>query len=108
MAHDDGVRPHRAQRVQRVHQRFALGDAGCLRGDRNRVRAQAFRREFKTGARAGGVLKEQIHHHASLQQIELAEALAGTHLEMPRAVQDGLHLVARQVFNAQKALHGAF
>ena len=50
-------------------------NAGGLRRDRYRVRAQAFRREFETGAGARGSFKEQIHHHAPLQKIEVAKTL---------------------------------
>ena len=33
MPHDDGIRPHGAERVQRIDQRFAFGDAGTRGGD---------------------------------------------------------------------------
>ena len=93
------------KRVQRVHQRFALGNAGRLRGDGNCVRAEPLRRNFEAGAGARGRLEEKIHHGAAPQQIEPLETLPGSGLKIAGAIEDGPDLGARQMFRPEKPRH---
>ncbi len=102
VAHDNRVRAHGGEGIQSVDQGLAFGDAGGLGGDRYGVRAEALGGDFETGAGARGGFEEQVHHHASAQQIELAEALTWLGLKIARAIEDGLNLFPRQIVNAQQ------
>src|ERR1039458_3933846 len=90
-------------RVQRVHQRFAFGDAGPRRGDGNRVRPQAFGRDLKAGPRARGSFVEQVDDHLSAQRVQFLDGLALNGLEILRACQDGLNPGAVQLFDSEQS-----
>ena len=103
VAHDNGVRPHRRQRVQRVHQGLALGDAGPGSGNRYGIGAQTLRRDLEAGARARGGFKEQVHHHAPAQNVRSLERLLRTRLKMLRPLQDRFDFCALQFFDSEQA-----
>ena len=65
VAHHDGVRAHGDERVQRIDERLALGDAGAGGGDGDGVRAEALGGDFEAGAGARGGLEEEVDDHAA-------------------------------------------
>ena len=103
VAHHDGVGPHGRQRVQGIHQRFALGNAGPRGGNGNRIRPQALGRDLETGARARGSLVKQVHDHLPAQRVQLLQRLALNGLEILGARQQRLDFVAPEFLDSEQS-----
>ena len=102
VAHHDGVGVHGAERIQRVDQRFAFGNAGGGGGDGDGVGAQTLGGDFETGARARGGFEEQIDDHAAAQLIGfLGVGLAG--LKTLGPVEDAFDLDSIQRLDSQQS-----
>src|ERR1700723_3377782 len=107
MAHHDGVRVHSAQRIQSVHQRFALVYAGTRSANGNGIRSQAFGGDFEAGARAGRSFEEQIYDHAPAQHFALVLGLP--RLKGLGPVKYGFDLDAIERFDSQQSTrHGGY
>ena len=97
VAHDDGIRAHGAQGVERIDERFAFRYAGGRGGDGDDVGAEAFGGDFEAGAGARGGFEEQIHDHAAAKNI----LVILTVLEESGAVEDGFDGGAFETFDTQ-------
>src|SRR5215472_12156422 len=107
MAHHDGVRPHRRQRVQSIHEGFAFRDARTGRRDRNCVGAQALGGDLEAGARARGRLEKEVDDHLSAQRIEPLEGLILEWLKILGAGQNRFDFRPLQLFDAEQSRHQA-
>jgi len=103
MPHDDGVGPHGRQRVERIHQRFALGDAGAGGGDGDGIGAQTLGGDLETGTGAGGGFEEKIDDHLSAKRVELLRGVSLDRLKILRAGQNGLDLGTVEVFDSEQS-----
>ena len=102
VAHHDSVGVHGAQGVQRVHQRFALGNTGARGGDGDGVGAQSLGGDFETSASARGGLEEQIYNHAAAQLVRFAPGRL-LRLKTLGAVEDGFDLDSIQRLDSQQS-----
>src|SRR6056297_1143778 len=60
MTRDYPIDPHRLDRLGRVDERFAFGNAAACAAELDRIGSQTFRRQRKTIARPGAIFEEQI------------------------------------------------
>ena len=83
VAHDQDVRVHRLQRVDRVEHRLALHARGGLHVEVDDVRAEPLRRELERNARARARLEEQVRDGVSGEALVAGGQVAGrAHVEL--------------------------
>ena len=103
MAHHDGVRPHGRQRVQRIHQRFALGHAGTgavMETASAPRRLAAISKLVRVRVEAS---KKRLTIILPAQRVELLQRLALQRLKILGARQNGFDLGAVQLFDSQQS-----
>src|SRR4051794_18700167 len=97
MPHDNGVRPHRHQRVERVHQRFAFRYAGGLRLYRHGFGTEPACRNLEADTSSCRRFEEQVYYTPPAERVKAVKCLVGWRLKVPRPVENGLDLRPRQL-----------
>ncbi len=104
MAHDEDIRRHRRQVVDRVEQRFALRRGRGRDVQVDDVRRQSGRGDLEGGAGPGRVLEEEVEDRAAPQQRHLLHVPVGHVQERRRVVEDPVDHLARQALQRQEML----
>ncbi|CFP64619.1 Uncharacterised protein [Bordetella pertussis] len=102
VAHHEQVGLHGRQVGDGIEQGFALGRGRGGDVQVDHVGRQALGGDLEGGARAGGVLEEQVEHAFAVQQGQLGEFLSGRRHEGGGQVEDLLDDAARQAFGGQQ------
>ncbi len=105
MPDDDGVGPHRGERLGRVLEGFALGDGGALRGEVDDVGGEPLGGGLEGDPGAGGVLEEQVDHGAAAQGGKLLDLALPHGRHFLGGVEDADGVGQAQVFGGEQVPH---
>ena len=102
MSDNEHVDRHGFEIGQHVAQTLALAGRGGADIDIEHIGREALCREFESGARASGVLEEEIGDRDTSQQRHLLDAAPGNGNETGGRVENGMQMFPAQAFDGEK------
>lgn len=99
----EGVDTHGAEGANGVAEGLALGQRRALLRERDRVGAEAFRRDLEADPGAGRVLEEAVGDRLAPQCRDLRDRTAAHVAELAGEGEDGLDALAAEVVDREEA-----
>ena len=102
MAHNDRIRAHRAESIERIDKRFAFRNTRARSCNGDDVRPEAFGGDFEASSSSGRGLEKQIDDRTATQNVETFKGLPRRRLEFLTARQNRFDVLAREGLDIQQ------